>query len=109
MYFLKNPELIPSEFLNKVPEVNEALEELKTMSLNKEFRAQYNAHIKAQNDRRSREANAKNEGIAIGEERGERKRDREIALKMLKKGNSIEDIADLTGLSIEEINSLKNK
>jgi predicted transposase/invertase (TIGR01784 family) len=32
MYFLKNPELIPGEFLEKVPEVNEALEELKVIS-----------------------------------------------------------------------------
>jgi predicted transposase/invertase (TIGR01784 family) len=69
MYFLKNPELIPSEFLTKVPEVYEALEELKTLSLNREFRAKYNAHLKNQNDRRSREANAKEGRVkGIGEE-----------------------------------------
>jgi predicted transposase/invertase (TIGR01784 family) len=91
------------------------------MSANKEFRAAYNAHLKAQNDRISREANAKAEGIAIGEARGkvegkaegiaegELKKVRALALKMLKKGNSIEDIADLTELSVEEIESLKDK
>ena len=71
-------ELIPDEFIQKVPEVHEALEELKVMSMDDEFRAAYNAHIKAQNDRRSREANSraegkaegKEEGIAIGEARG---------------------------------------
>ena len=105
MFFLKNPELIPEEFIKEVPEVHEAFEELKVMSMNKEFRAAYNAHVKAQNDRRSREANAE----ARGREEGRMGRDREIALKMLKKSDSIDDIVDLTGLSIEEINSLKNK
>ncbi|MDR1362043.1 MAG: hypothetical protein LBJ16_02405, partial [Holosporaceae bacterium] len=104
MFFLKNPELIPDEFLQKVPEVHEALEELKVMSMNKEFRAAYNAHIKAQNDRRSREANAR----AEGEARGELKKAQETALKMLKKGVDPADISEFTGLSIEEIESFEN-
>jgi predicted transposase/invertase (TIGR01784 family) len=113
MYFLKNPELIPEEFITKVPEVHEVLEELKLLSADKEFRAAYSAHLKAQNDRISRETNAeargRAEGIAIGEAKGKKEKDGEIALGMLKKGNSIEDIADLTNLSIEEINFLKDK
>jgi predicted transposase/invertase (TIGR01784 family) len=117
MYFLKNPELIPEEFITKVPEVHEALEELKLLSANKEFRAEYNAHLKAQNDRRSREANAeargKAEGIAIGEERGEArgklKGKRETALNAIKMGLSVEQAAQLTGLSLQEIEKLKDK
>jgi predicted transposase/invertase (TIGR01784 family) len=83
------------------------LEELKVLSLNDEFRANYNAHIKAQNDQRSREANAKEEGIAIGKEEGiaigEEKGRKEIVIKLLKKGMALEDIAEITGISLEEV------
>jgi predicted transposase/invertase (TIGR01784 family) len=113
MYFLKNPELIPEEFITKVPEVHEALEELKLLSANKEFRAAYNAHLKAQNDRISREANAEARGeargIAIGEERGELKKAKETALNAIDMGLTTEQAAKLSGLSIEEIESLKDK
>jgi hypothetical protein len=98
MYFLKNPELIPEEFVKRVPEVEEALEELKVLSLNDEFRANYNAHIKAQNDQRSREANAKEEGIAIGKEEGIAIGRKEIVLKLLNKEMALEDIAEINGL-----------
>jgi predicted transposase/invertase (TIGR01784 family) len=121
MYFLKNPELIPEEFVKKVPEVKEALEELKMLSLDEEFRASYNAHMKAQNDSRSRETSAKVEGIAIGkeegkvegiaigEERGKIEKAREAAQKMLKKGVALVDISEFTGLPIKEIESLRKE
>jgi predicted transposase/invertase (TIGR01784 family) len=93
------------------------------LSLNDEFRANYNAHIKAQNDQRSREANAKEEGIvkgisigeergivkgiAIGEEKGiaigKKEEKKEIVFKLLKKEMSLEDIAEITGISLEEV------
>jgi hypothetical protein len=41
--FLKNPELVPSEFLIKVPEVNETLNELKVMRADEYFKIQYDA------------------------------------------------------------------
>lgn len=47
------------------------------------------------------------EGRAEGIEEGSKQKAYEIAKKMLKKGNSIEDICDITGLSIEEIEQLK--
>jgi predicted transposase/invertase (TIGR01784 family) len=97
-------ELIPEEFVEKVPEVHEALEELKVLSADDEFRAEYNAHIKAQNDMRSRETNAeargKAEGIAIGK--------REIALDAIKMGLPLEQISKLTGFSVNELQSLKS-
>jgi predicted transposase/invertase (TIGR01784 family) len=107
-YFLIAPDKIPEEFL-KIEEVKNAMSTLNYVSHDKNQRRIYNSIVKARNDTINAMAHAKNEGIAIGETRGKKERDREIALKMLKKGNSIEDIADLTGLSIEEINSLKNK
>lgn len=47
------------------------------------------------------------EGRAAGIEEGSLQKAIEIAKKMLSKGNNIEDIIDLTGLSIEEIEKLK--
>jgi predicted transposase/invertase (TIGR01784 family) len=132
MFFLKNPELIPEEFITKVPEVHEALEELKVMSMDDEFRAAYRAHIKAKNDQTSREANAEArgkaegiaegisvgkaegkaegmaEGMAVGKAEGIAEGKRETALTLLSMGLSVEQIATATNLSIREIESLKN-
>jgi predicted transposase/invertase (TIGR01784 family) len=123
MFFLKNPELIPDEFIKKVPEVHETLEELKAMSMNKEFRTAYNAHIKAQNDRISREANAeakgeargkaegiaegKAKGIAEGKAEGELQAKKETARHGIAMGLTADQISKLTGLPIEEIEMLK--
>jgi predicted transposase/invertase (TIGR01784 family) len=102
MFFLKNPELIPEEFVKKVPEVQEALEELKVLSADEAFRAEYNAHIKAQNDMRSREANAE----ARGKAEGIAEKARETALSMLAEGLSVDIIKKCTGLSEAEIMAL---
>ena len=48
-------------------------------------------------------------GINDGISKGENKKSIEIAKNMLKKNMSIEDISDITGLSIEEINKLPNQ
>ena len=49
------------------------------------------------------------ERITANEEKiSELKKAVEIALKMLSKGEDIEYIAEITGLSIEQINNLKN-
>jgi predicted transposase/invertase (TIGR01784 family) len=48
----------------------------------------------------------KQEGIAIGEQRGEQKAMAKYVLKMARKGMAVEDIAELTDLSVEEVNRL---
>ena len=48
-------------------------------------------------------------GINDGISKGENKKSIEIAKNMLNKNMSIEDISDITGLSIEEINKLPNQ
>jgi predicted transposase/invertase (TIGR01784 family) len=102
MFFLKNPELIPETFVKEIPEVQEALEELKVLSADDEFRAEYNAHVKAQNDMRSRETNAE----ARGKAEGELKKARETALSMLADKLPLETISKYTGLSLEELKVL---
>ena len=49
---------------------------------------------------------AKAEGLVEGEAIGAQKTARENARKMKSKGFSVEDIAEVTGLSIEEIEAL---
>jgi predicted transposase/invertase (TIGR01784 family) len=52
------------------------------------------------------EEKGREEGIAIGEEKGELKKARETAMKLLSRGMATKDIADITGLSEEEIRNL---
>jgi predicted transposase YdaD len=130
MYFLKNPELVPSEFLSKVPEVNEALNELKVMSADEDFKIQYDAYLGAENDRISRETNAeargkaqglaaglaegeakrlvkgKKEGIAIGEAKG-LALVKDTARSLLAEGMSPEVVSRCTKLSMAEVTSLR--
>jgi predicted transposase/invertase (TIGR01784 family) len=114
MFFLKNPELIPEEFITKVPEVHEALEELKVMSMDKKFRAAYRAHIRAQNDQTSREASAEARGRADGELKGkaegiaegELKKARETARAMLADGVPADTVSKYTGLGVDEIKAI---
>ena len=49
----------------------------------------------------------KSEGYSSGLNDGESKKSIEIVKNMLKKNMSIEDISDVTGLTIEEINNLR--
>ena len=49
----------------------------------------------------------KSEGYSSGLNDGESKKSIEIVKNMLKKNMSIEDISDVTGLTLEEINNLR--
>jgi predicted transposase/invertase (TIGR01784 family) len=107
MYFLKNPELIPGEFLEKVPEVNEALEELKVMSADKDVRREYANYRRAQDDRINRETNVKAAGKAEGLAEGKAEGKKETARSMLAEGISPEVVTRCTKLSIEEVLALQ--
>ena len=51
--------------------------------------------------------NGKIEGIQQGIQCGEQNKSKEIALRMLKRGKDISEIAEDTGLSLEEIQKLQ--
>ena len=53
--------------------------------------------------------NGKNDGIEQGIEQGEKRKSLEIAKKMLSRGDSLNDITEITGLSEEEIKTYNNK
>lgn len=99
MMFIKNPELIPDEFLS-IPEVNEAMEELNYLSRDKQFREEYEARQKLINDERA--------ALTIAKDEGKIEKARETAINLLSMGLTTEQISQATGLSIEEISKLKN-
>jgi len=78
------------------------------ISQDKQKRRKYEARQKAILDYKQGMKETHEEGIAIGEERGERKKAIAIAKKMFAHGDSVADIAFLTDLTVEEIESLAN-
>ena len=109
MQFIKDPNSIPAEFLS-ISEVQEAMNQLQYMSADPQTRAEYDARVKQLNDMRAAQSVKYNEGLAEGEkigiEKGEKNAKIETAKNLLKIGLSVEQIAQATGLSIEEISNL---
>jgi predicted transposase/invertase (TIGR01784 family) len=110
--FLKNPIFMDESFL-QVKEVREAMETLKYISADDEIRALADLRQKTINDHNSEITVAREEGIAIGEERGEVKgrmeEKREMARSLLRNNVDINIIANSSGLSVAEIQSLKDQ
>jgi predicted transposase/invertase (TIGR01784 family) len=67
------------------------------------MRRAYEQYEKADLDFRSSIGDARREGERRGERRGERKKAQEVAKRARAKGISLESIADITGLSEQEI------
>jgi predicted transposase/invertase (TIGR01784 family) len=106
--FIKNPCFMDDSYLN-VKEIRDAMETLKYISADPETRAIADLRQKTINDHNSEITVAREEGIAIGEERGELKGKRETACTMLADGVPAATVSKYTGLSIEEIESLKRR
>ncbi|MDR0580717.1 MAG: Rpn family recombination-promoting nuclease/putative transposase [Holosporaceae bacterium] len=100
--FLQDPVFLDREFLN-VPEINDAMETLKYISADPETRAIADLRQKTINDHNSEITVAREEGKAEGKAEGKK----ETAVSMLAKGLSMEIISECTGLSVDEIKSLK--
>jgi predicted transposase/invertase (TIGR01784 family) len=98
VYFLRNPEKIPAEFLT-IPEVEEAMRELEYVSHDPEMRQAYDEYTKWQNDQINARSHAYNKGR--NEERSE------IARSALSMNLPVDQISELTGLSASEIEALK--
>lgn len=110
--FLKNPIFMDESFL-EVKEVKSAMDTLKYISADDQIRSIADLRQKTINDYNSEltvakeegKAEGKAEGIAIGEERGRA----EMAKNLLLAGVDIDVIASASGLSIEDIKSIKAK
>ena len=115
IYYLKNNEILDN-FSAKG--LHEAKEVLVTDKMNKQEQAAYNQHLEnlryEQSMLISSRESGKMEGEKIGIEKGEKigiKKGEKInacktVLKMLRKKMNVDDISELTGLSIEEITKL---
>ncbi|MGE0198129.1 MAG: hypothetical protein AB7S94_05140, partial [Simkaniaceae bacterium] len=110
----KNASLIKEKEANSLkqdPVFQRALERLERLSSDPKTRKAYEASINEHRDHLavlSSERKAGHvEGLKKGRQEGRQERDREIALKMLKRGRSIDEIVEDTGLSIEEIKNLQ--
>ena len=100
--FIRDPETIPEEFLN-IPEVREAMDRLTYMSADPEIRAEYKARIREMNRIRAGQTTVKyKEGLVKGKAEGKI----EVANDLLKMGLSIEQISEVTELSIDDVRKL---
>ena len=95
------------------PAIKEAVEFEDTFLQDKIERRAYEQREKAIRDYYSYMSAFKEEGLEQGLQQGLQQGENikaiKIATKMLNRGDNIEDIADITELSIEEINKLKTK
>jgi len=113
-YDLLKAESLPATLNNK--NLKKAIEVLDVMNFSSEEREAYEDHLKwlrvEANTLKKAEAKGKAEGLEEGEAKGLEKGKTEekvtIATKMLSRNHSIEDISELTNLSVEEIIKLKN-
>jgi predicted transposase/invertase (TIGR01784 family) len=115
---LKDPEFIERNRNRFSKEQLKGLELMyqnyRQISFTKKEKTAFDDYDKATKDEASRLQTAKEDGIEIGEKRGEEKWKKkfneekiEIAKGMLKRGLSIADISELTGLSLAEIKKLQ--
>lgn len=106
---LLDPGNLPKALDN--PGLKKALTVLEVMNFSTIEREAYEEHLKwfriEANTLKKAEAKARAEGIEIGEARGEANKTLEMATKMLAKNMSINEIVELTGLTIEQIEKLK--
>ncbi|MDR3224344.1 MAG: hypothetical protein LBT03_02045, partial [Holosporales bacterium] len=101
----------------KVPEMKEAKEIFERAKSDPEAQEAMRIYEKAAYGYGNGISIAKNEGLVEGEAigldkgrtEGKLEKARETAARMLFKGMLIEDISDITGLSLEEVRRLKNK
>ncbi len=109
IYFIKYAQSfkgIPKEFENEA-EIIDALEEINKHNLTEEQLDIYEYwemdETKQRDILQTAQRVAKEEGVI----EGEYQKSIEIAKKMLKKGSSVEDVAEMTELSIDEIEKIK--
>jgi len=104
LFFIKNVEdfqVIPEIFKNDVVFI-EAIEKAELSRMSEEAQAAYYTGLKAYRDNISQMRTARREGI----EEGELKKAMETAGKCLKKGMPVADIAEITGLTEDEIRKI---
>lgn len=103
--FLKNPERIGDSIMND--NIKAAKEELEKINSDDLEKRRADEREKAIMDHIWWKNSAIEEGRKIGMEKGKAEASKDIAKNLLSKGMSKEEVAEVTGLSIEEINKIK--
>jgi predicted transposase/invertase (TIGR01784 family) len=85
------------------PELKKAIQVLSVMNFTEEEREAYEDHLKWLRI----ESNSLKKAEEKGEAKGRKEEKQQIALALLKQKLAVKQIAEATGLSIEEINRLK--
>ena len=83
-----------------------AYSQLQVISQDENKRMEYEARQKAIRDYNEGMLESHEKGLKEGLEQGERKRSFDIAKKLLAKSFSLNEIADITGLTVEQIQHL---
>ena len=104
--FLKYPERIGDSIMNENEDIKAAKEELERINSSELEKRRADERAKAIRDSLWIRDTAKEEGLAEGRAEGKAEVKIEMAKKMLSRGMSIEEIAEITGLSQEEIEKL---
>jgi predicted transposase/invertase (TIGR01784 family) len=95
----------------KSPAMEETVAILEKLSSDERVRILHESREKARYDELARIHFAMKEGIAKGEKqglkRGERSKALDMAEKMLKKGIDVYEVAEISGLSLDEVESLR--
>jgi len=89
--------------------IDEAYEMLKHMSADEKKRLEYEAREKAIRDYHSQMQASREEGRKEGREEGKKEGVASIITNMLRKGKSPEEIADMTGEDLEEIQEIQKQ
>ena len=111
-YFFKHaddPDDIGALLKNSDEVIQKAYRELEAHNWTKEELKQYEANEKRARDAKAREEYVREEAFTEGETRGAKKRNIEIAKKLLTKKMDVQDISEITGLTEKEIKELENK
>jgi predicted transposase/invertase (TIGR01784 family) len=113
MYFFKNASCTEPGELEEIsknsPMIREAYGALAEYAFTTEELLEYERYDMQKDAETTRLKDAKAEGKAEGLAEGLAEGKRETATKMLSRGMSIEDISDLTGLSVEDIGNISSK
>jgi predicted transposase/invertase (TIGR01784 family) len=98
------------QILKEDPDIEDAEERYRQFVADDELREKYQDRIKAERDRRSQiiyaERQGEKRGMERGLEQGAARKQSEIVKRMKAKGMSDDEIAELTGLSVEEIGAI---
>ncbi len=111
-YFLKHGEdldedNLPSSFSS--PELQKAVKELKMFTAKEIERDLYESRQKAIRDERSRMSENRKKALAEGKAEGKAEAKKEIVVNMLKMDWEIENICKMTGLSVQEVEKVREE